>query len=174
VAWVGVFCGSSPGRPADQAATVAFAEALVAAGHGLVFGGASVGLMGLLADRVLAAGGPVVGVIPAGLWADEIAHQGLTELHTVDSLAARKALMAERSDAFVALPGGYGTLDELFEMITWTQLRLHDKPCGLLEVDGFWRDLERFLDGAGEAGFIRRRLLVSDEDPATLLAQLVR
>lgn len=174
MAWVGVFCGSSPGRPADQVATVAFAEALVAAGHGLVYGGSSVGLMGVLADAVLAAGGAVVGVIPTGLWADEIAHPGLTELHGVGSLAARKALMAERSDAFVALPGGYGTLDELFEMITWTQLRLHDKPCGLLQVDGFWRDLERFLDGAAAAGFIRRRLLVSDEDPAALLAQLLR
>jgi len=174
VAWVGVFCGSSPGRTLDHAATVAFAEALVAAGHGLVYGGASVGLMGVLADTVLAAGGDVVGVIPSGLWADEIAHAGLTELHVVDSLAARKALMAERSDAFVALPGGYGTLDELFEMITWTQLGLHDKRCGLLEVDGFWRHLDRFLDGAVDAGFIRRRLLVTEEDPAALLAQLLR
>lgn len=172
--WVGVFCGSSPGRDVDHAATVAFAEALVDAGHGLVYGGASVGLMGVLADTVLARGGEVVGVIPAGLWADEIAHTGLTELHTVDSLGARKAVMAERSDAFVALPGGYGTLDELFEMITWSQLRLHDKRCGLLEVDGFWRDLDRFLDGAVEAGFIRQRLLVSESDPATLLAQLLR
>src|SRR5688572_13558657 len=104
--------------------------------------------MGLLADTVLAAGGEVVGVIPAGLWADEIAHPGLTQLLTVESLADRKAAMAERADAFVALPGGYGTLDELFEMVTWTQLGLHDKRCGLLEVDGFWADLGRFLDGA--------------------------
>ena len=174
MAHVGVFCGSSLGRSVDANAATAFAEALVGAGHGLVYGGASVGLMGLLADTVLALGGEVVGVIPAGLWAEEIAHSGLTELVTVDSLAERKRVMAERSQAFVALPGGYGTLDELFEMVTWTQLGLHEKRSGLLDVDGFWADLERFLDGAVAAGFIRRPLLVRDEDPVALLAQLLR
>jgi len=168
-----VFCGSSDG--ADEryaAAAVAMAEAIVAGGHTLVYGGAAVGTMGTLADMTLALGGEVVGVIPEGLWEREIAHPGLAELLTVRSLADRKLAMAERSDVFVALPGGYGTLDELFEMVTWTQLGIHAKPVGLLDVADFWTGLLSFLDTAVAAGFIRRQLLTVDTDPARLLASL--
>ena len=170
---VGVFCGSSAGV-ADPyvSATERFADALVAAGLGLVYGGASVGLMGVLADRVLVGGGDVIGVIPKALEWGEIAHGG-GDLREVDSLAERKALMASLSDAFVALPGGLGTLDELFEMLTWTQLGLHDKPAGLLDVDGFWSDLVAFLDRVRTDGFVHRRFtLYVDDDPAALLRSL--
>jgi uncharacterized protein (TIGR00730 family) len=170
VARVAVFCGSSTGADERYAsAALALADALATRGHGLVYGGASVGLMGVLADAALAAGVEVIGVIPEGLFDREIAHRGLTELHAVPSLAERKALMAELADAFVALPGGYGTLDELFEMVTWTQLGVHAKPVGLLEVGDFWAPLRAFLAGAQAAGFVRRRLVDHDTDAGALL-----
>ena len=175
MARVCVFCGSRDGTdPRYAAAAVSMGVAIAEAGLGLVYGGGSVGLMGIVADAALAAGGEVIGVIPDGLFSREIAHTGLTELHAVPSLTARKALMADLSDAFVALPGGYGTLDELFEMVTWTQLGIHAKPSGLLEVDGFWADLLRFLDHVTEAGFVKHPLLTVDDDPATLLRSLSR
>lgn len=171
-----VYCGSAAGlRPAYAEAARAFAAALLARDAGLVYGGARVGLMGVLADAMLAGGGRVVGVIPASLVAREVAHAGLTDLRVVDSMHARKAEMADRADAFVALPGGLGTLDELFEIWTWAQLGLHRKPVGLLDVDGYFADLLRFLDGAAAAGFVRpahRALLVVEREPEALLARL--
>jgi hypothetical protein len=129
--------------------------------------------MGVVADAALAGGAEVIGVIPEGLFAAEVAHPGLATLHEVPSLADRKLLMAELSDVFIALPGGYGTLDELFEMITWTQLGVHDKPCGLLAVDGFFDGLVAFLDDAYDAGFIPRPLLTVDSDPGRLLERVL-
>jgi uncharacterized protein (TIGR00730 family) len=168
-----VFCGSSHGvRPADSDAARSLGQALVARGLGLVYGGGKVGLMGVVADAVLAAGGDVVGVIPHALMAREIGHAGLTTMHVVDSMHERKALMADAADAFIALPGGVGTFEELFEAITWTQLGLHAKPCGLLNVDGFYDDLLRFLDHAWTEGFIKpetRAIVKASADPAQLL-----
>ena len=152
------------------------ARALVAGGHSLVYGGGNVGLMGVVADAVLAAGGEVVGVIPHTLMEREIGHTRVTRLHVVDSMHERKALMADLSDAFVALPGGVGTFEELFEAITWTQLGLHRKPCGLLNVDGFYDGLLRFLDHAWAEGFIKpetRAIVSSDTDPEALLQRLL-
>ena len=125
------------------------------AGVRLVYGGGSVGLMGTVADSVLAHGGEVLGVIPKGLFTTEIGHPGLTELVEVGSMHERKALMAAEADAFIALPGGLGTLEELAEIATWSQLGIHAKPVGVLDVDGFWQPLLQFLDSAGDAGFIR-------------------
>jgi uncharacterized protein (TIGR00730 family) len=171
-----VFCGSnSGGRPDYADAAVALADAVVAAGAGLVYGGAAVGLMGVVADRALAAGADVIGVIPEHLVGREIAHGGLTDLLVVETMTERKALMADLADCFVALPGGFGTLDELFEVLTWSQLGLHAKPTGLLDVDGFWSQLDGFLDHAVAEGFLRpahRRMLLRDDDPARLLARL--
>jgi len=151
-----VFCGSSSGAdPAPTEAAAALGRALAERGIDLVYGGASVGLMGALADAALAAGGRVVGVIPGGLFKREIAHHGISELHEVGSMHERKALMYDRSDAFVALPGGFGTLDELFEAVTWSQLGLHAKPAALLDVGGFWDPLVAQLDQMVEAGFLR-------------------
>ena len=168
-----VFCGSSPGDAPDYAAaTVELAEALAGAGIGVVYGGASVGLMGVLADAALAAGGEVAGVIPQSLVDREIAHPGLSELHVVGSMHERKALMAELSDGFVALPGGTGTLDELFEVYTWTQLGLQAKPLGLLDVRGYFAQLAGFLDHAVRERFMtpeHRDMLVIEERPAALL-----
>lgn len=143
----------------------------------LVYGGASVGLMGVLADTALAHGGRVVGVIPRSLLDREIAHRGLSALEVVDTMHARKARMAELADAFVALPGGLGTLEELFEIWTWGMLGLHAKPYALLNVDGYYQPLIRFLDHARDEGFIRpaqRDRLVVDTDPARLLDALAR
>ncbi|MCU1374381.1 MAG: hypothetical protein JWO68_1667 [Actinomycetia bacterium] len=171
-----VYCGSNPGFDERYAAaTVALAEAIVAAGSGLVYGGASVGLMGLVADTALAAGGEVIGVITEGLVAREIAHEGLTRLHVVETMLERKTLMADLADVFVALPGGYGTLDELFEVLTWSQLGIHAKPAGLLDVGGFWTGLTGFLDHAVAEGFLKpahRTMLLVDDDPARLLTRL--
>ncbi|MEY4513371.1 MAG: hypothetical protein RLZZ450_5493 [Pseudomonadota bacterium] len=171
-----VFCGSSAGRlPAYRAAAIAFGELLAREGIGLVYGGAHAGLMGLLADSVLAHGGEVVGVIPESLVAREIAHKGLTQLHVVSSMHERKAQMAALSDAFVALPGGIGTLEELFEVWTWGQLGLHDKPCALLNVAGFYDKLSAFLDFVTGEGFVRqavRDVLLVDDDAARLLVQI--
>jgi uncharacterized protein (TIGR00730 family) len=170
---VGVFCGSSLGNDERYtAAAVAMGAAIADAGYGLVYGGGTVGLMGIVADAALAGGSEVIGVLPDGLFSSEVAHPGLTALHEVPSLAERKLLMAELSDVFVALPGGYGTLDELFEMVTWTQLGVHDKPSGLFAVGSFWNELLAFLDGVVAAGFIRQPLLAVDDDPARLLSRL--
>lgn len=171
-----VFCGSSPGaRPGFAEAARALAGALVERGAGLVYGGGRVGLMGVLADAVLARGGEVVGVIPRSLLDAEVGHAGLTELVVVDTLFARKERMMALSDAFVTLPGGVGTLDELFEVLTWLQLGYHDKPCGLLQVEGYYAPLLRFLDGLVEERFLRpehRELLVSADEAGTLLDRL--
>jgi uncharacterized protein (TIGR00730 family) len=151
-----VFCGASTGRRAAyRDAARAFGAVVAARGLGLVYGGGRVGLMGALADGALAAGGPVLGVIPQGLVDRELAHPGLTELHVVGSLHERKALMAELSDAFVALPGGFGTLDELLEQLTWSQLGLHRKPVGLLDVEGYWAPLIALARRAVDEGFVR-------------------
>ena len=141
----------------------------------LVYGGSASGLMLVLADTVLAAGGTVIGVIPRALVDREIAHTGLTELHVVGSMHERKQKMADLSDGFVALPGGFGTLDETAEILTWRQLGLHDKPCGLLDVAGFFSPLLRFFDHAVDEGFIaakQRGMLVADDDPARLIDRL--
>ncbi|HWW94166.1 MAG TPA: TIGR00730 family Rossman fold protein [Vicinamibacteria bacterium] len=171
-----VFCGSSPGRdPRYVAAAREMALALVARGEGLVFGGGSVGLMGVLADALLAAGGEALGVIPHGLVAREIAHRSLTEMRVVPSMHARKALMAELSDAFVALPGGFGTFEELLEMVTWAQLRIHRKPIGLLNVAGYYDSLIALVDHAVREGFVppgNRGLILVDGEPGPLLDRL--
>ncbi|MBM3985353.1 MAG: TIGR00730 family Rossman fold protein [Planctomycetes bacterium] len=178
VSRVCVFCGSSPGTDfIYRGAAQAFGKALVRRGKGLVYGGGSVGLMGVIADTVLAAGGEAVGVIPEALAAKEIRHDGLTTLHVVPNMHARKAKMAELSDAFVALPGGYGTLEELFEVVTWAQLGLHEKPIALLNVGGYFDGLLGCIDSAVAEGFIRpehRRLLMAGVEPDALLDALER
>ncbi len=171
-----VYCGSAAGvRPAYAEAAHVLGTRLAAEGVGLVTGGGRVGLMGVVADAALAAGGEATGVIPQALMDREVGHGGLTELHVVASMHARKALMATLSDAFVALPGGLGTLEEIAEMMTWAQLGLHPKPCGLLDVDGYYAPLVRFLDHATAEGFVRpehRALLVVDADVDRMLARL--
>jgi hypothetical protein len=167
-----VFCGSSPGvRPEYRAAAVALGVAMARRRLTLVYGGASVGLMGAVADAALAAGGEVIGVLPRRLATREIAHGGLTRLELVDTMHERKARMAQLADGFVALPGGIGTLEELFETWTWAQLGLHRKPCGLLDVAGYFAPLIRFLDSSVEQGFVRpahRAMLVVAPDAAGL------
>ena len=141
-------------------------------GIGLVYGGGSVGLMGEVADEVLRAGGEAIGVIPHALWAREVGHRGLTDLRIVETMHERKATMADLSDAFIALPGGLGTLEEIFEIWTWSQLGLHAKPMGFLDVNGFWAPLMEFLDGAVSARFIReqhRDIALVDDDVERLL-----
>jgi uncharacterized protein (TIGR00730 family) len=151
-----VFCGSNEGAvPAFADAAARLGSALASRGIGLVYGGGNVGLMGILADSVVEHGGEVIGVIPAFLERAEIAHAGLTTLHVVGSMHERKALMATLADGFIALPGGFGTVDELAEALTWTQLGLQAKPVVLLDVDGFWDPLVRFFDAAVEHGFVR-------------------
>jgi uncharacterized protein (TIGR00730 family) len=168
-----VFCGSRTGRPEHEAAARALGQAIARSGRTLVYGGASVGLMGVCADAALAEGGEVVGVLPHGLFAREIAHGGLTRLETVGSLHERKLKMHALSDAFIALPGGYGTLDELFETITWRQLGIHGKPIGLLEVDGYFSHLLRFIANARELGFVPETgLFTVESDPDRLLTLL--
>lgn len=150
-----VFCGSSIGCPDHFAAAAAdFGRGLARAGVGIVYGGASVGLMGVLADAALAEGGEVIGVIPGGLFAAEIPHPGLTRMDVVSSMHERKAVMASLADGFAALPGGLGTLDELFEILTWRQIGLHAKPVALIDVGGFWDPLASLLDGLTTAGFV--------------------
>jgi hypothetical protein len=168
-----VFCGSSTGHdPAYAAFAAEVGRALAGRGIGIVYGGGRVGLMGRLADAALAAGGEVIGVIPQALLDREVGHRGLTQLRVVDSMHSRKALMSELSDGFVALPGGVGTLEELFEVWTWAQLGIHSKPCGLLDVDGFFAPLVGFLDGLVEKGFIHskyRAILAVASTPQELL-----
>ena len=171
-----VFCGSSPGaRPAYRRAAEELGALLAARGIELVYGGGRVGLMGALADAALAAGGRVIGVIPEALLAKEVGHAGLSELHVVPSMHVRKALMADLASAFVALPGGFGTFEELCEILTWTQLGLQRKPCGLLDVEGYYRPLLALFDGAVAEGFVRpehRALALADTDAARLLDRL--
>ncbi len=173
-----VFCGSANGRRQSYArAARKFGAALAGRELGLVYGGGSIGLMGVVADAALEGGAPVVGVIPRALFRREIAHHGLTRLEVVPSMHARKARMARLSDAFVALPGGIGTLEELFEVLTWGYLGIHAKPIGLLDVGGYWRPLVRLLDHAVEEGFLRpahRKLVVIDRSPPRLLERLAR
>ena len=168
-----VYCGSSPGHdPAYRRAAREMGEELVARDLGLVFGGGSVGLMGTVADAVMDGGGEAVGVIPEALEAKEVAHGGLTELAVVDSMHERKQRMVELSDGFVALPGGLGTLEEILEVLTWAQLGIHEDPCGLLNVAGFYDGLVDHLDGATEAGFVsptHRELAQVASDPGALL-----
>ncbi len=143
----------------------------------LVYGGADKGIMGILADAVLATGGKVHGVIPQMLCDKEIAHQGLTELHVVSSMHARKSMMAALSDGFIAMPGGFGTLEEIVEMLTWGQLRFHDKPCGVLNIGGFFDHLLSYLDHASAEGFLRsenRQMLLEDTTAAGLIQQFER
>jgi uncharacterized protein (TIGR00730 family) len=169
-----VFCGASPGRlPEYTEAARALGRLLAERGLGVVYGGASVGMMGALADGALAAGGEVIGVIPQRLLESEIAHAGVTKLHIVDTMHERKALMAELSDAIITLPGGSGTLEELFEMFTWSQLGLHHKPIGLLDIADYWQPLLRFLQYAVDERFLRaehleKLLLVETSAPALL------
>jgi uncharacterized protein (TIGR00730 family) len=171
-----VYCGSSPGNRPDYADLAReLGRTLAARGLGLVYGGGHVGLMGTLADAVLAAGGEVTGIIPQRLVDAEVAHHGLTSLEIVGSMHERKARMAELADAFIALPGGFGTLDELFEILTWAQLGLHGKPCGLIDFDGYYAPLVTWADSAVRAGFVRsahRKLLMVDTDIARLLDRL--
>ncbi|MFT0548429.1 TIGR00730 family Rossman fold protein [Allopusillimonas ginsengisoli] len=169
-----LFSGSSPGhQPIYAEAATRLGHVLADADIGLVYGGASVGLMGAAADAAQAHGGEVIGVIPRFLVEKEVAHNGLQDLRIVDSMHQRKALMAELSDGFIALPGGLGTLEELFEVWTWAQLGQHTKPCALLNINGFYDGLSTFLDHVVAEGFLKqvhRDMLIVEEDVATLLA----
>jgi uncharacterized protein (TIGR00730 family) len=171
-----VFCGSSPGaRPAYAEATAEVARLLAGEDIGVVYGGGHVGLMGVLADTVMAAGGEAIGVMPQALLDREIGHTGTSELRVVGSMHERKALMADLSDAFIALPGGAGTLEELFEVYTWSQLGLHDKPCGLLDVEDYFSGLVGFLDHAVDERFLReehRAMLIVEREPRRLIERL--
>ncbi|WEJ71677.1 MULTISPECIES: TIGR00730 family Rossman fold protein [unclassified Pseudomonas] len=171
-----VFCGASPGAtPIYQEAAEALGRHLAERGIRLVYGGGAVGLMGMVADAALAAGGEVIGIIPQSLKEAEIGHKGLTRLEVVDGMHARKARMAELSDAFIALPGGLGTLEELFEVWTWGQLGYHGKPLGLLEVNGFYEPLLTFLDHLVQERFVRpqhREMLQRASSPAELIDAL--
>ncbi|MBP2320774.1 uncharacterized protein (TIGR00730 family) [Kibdelosporangium banguiense] len=168
-----VFCGSATGRaPGYASAAAALGRLLAQRGIALVYGGASVGTMGVIADAAVAAGGEVIGVIPSDMVDREIAHQSLSELRVVGSMHERKALMAELADGFLALPGGAGTLDELFEIWTWAQLGLHSKPIGLVDTDGFYQPLLRMVDHMAAEGFLKtdyRKLIQVSADPAALL-----
>jgi hypothetical protein len=168
-----VYCGSSPGRlEAYVDGARALAQALVTRDLGLVYGGASIGLMGLVADTVLQLGGRAVGVIPKALARKEVAHKSLTELHITQSMHERKTLMAELSDGFIAMPGGIGTFEEIFEVWTWAQLGIHAKPVGLLNVAGYYDGLTTFLDHAAAEQFLKpqhRGVLIVEQEPVALL-----
>lgn len=171
-----VFTGSNPGRRAEyREAAQALGREMVARGLGLVYGAASVGLMGAIADAVLAGGGEVIGVIPRDLFRREVGHRGLTQLHEVNSMHERKALMADLADGFIALPGGYGTFDELFEIITWEQLGIHTKPIGLLNVAGYFEPLLALIAHAVAEGFVpaqHSNIVIHESSPAALLDRL--
>jgi len=173
-----VFCGSSPGHdPVYREMAAQLGRTLAQRRIGVVYGGGRIGLMGVLADAALSAGGEVIGVIPQALLDREHGHRGLTELRVVDSMHARKAMMVELADGFVALPGGIGTLEELFEVWTWAQLGIHRKPCGLLDVNGFFAPLVTFLDQVTAAGFLNattRAMLAVATSPDDLLARFTR
>ncbi len=170
-----VYCGSNlGGRSVYADAARDLADVLIRHDIEMVYGGADKGIMGVVADAMLKQGGKVYGVIPRMLLEKEIVHQGLTELHVVDSMHERKSMMATLADGFIAMPGGFGTLEEIVEIVTWGQLRFHDKPCGLLNVDGYFDHLLSYLDHANHEGFLRsenREMLLSDENAAGLLQQ---
>jgi uncharacterized protein (TIGR00730 family) len=171
-----VFCGSRPGAdPRFAAAATATGRAIVEAGAGLVFGGGSVGLMSVVANATLDAGGEVIGVIPSFLIEREHLHPRVTDMRIVDTMHERKAMMEKLSDAFIALPGGFGTIEEIFEMLTWLQLQLHDKPCGFLDIKDYYSPLIAFLDNTVAEGFLgaehRARLLI-DADPANMVKRM--
>jgi uncharacterized protein (TIGR00730 family) len=171
-----VFCGSNRGvNPVYTAAAEQVGQELARRNISLVYGGGNVGLMGVLADAVLRAGGQVIGVIPETLMAKEVGHRGLSDLRIVKTMHERKALMADLADGFVALPGGVGTFEEFFEVVTWAQIGLHSKPCGLLNVEGFYDPLLRLLDHSIEEGFIRashRSLVVVQSEFTVLLDEM--
>lgn len=171
-----VFCGSSNGsRPRYRAAAAEFGALLAEEGIGLVYGGGCTGLMGAVADAALERGGEVIGVIPEALVAREVAHHGLSDLRVVQTMHERKALMADLSDGFVALPGAFGTLDEFCEIITWAQLGIHSKPCGLWNVDRFWDPLLSMFAHSEAEGFLKpahRQMVLAENDPRRLLARL--
>ena len=173
---VGVFCGSSSSaRPEYTNAAVELANELVERGIGLAYGGGRVGLMGRIAEAVIAGGGEVIGVIPEFLIEKELAYEGVSELRAVHSMSERKAVMAELSDGFIALPGGYGTLDELMEVLTWTQLGIHQKPCGLLNTCRYYDGLMAFVDHTVAENFVQaehRSMLLVETEPAALLDRL--
>ncbi|MDF0605879.1 TIGR00730 family Rossman fold protein [Neisseriaceae bacterium TC5R-5] len=173
---IAIFCGSSSGNsPLFTQAAQALAHSMAARDIGLVYGGGRVGLMGVVADAMLSAGGNVIGIIPQSLADKELAHQDLSELHIVADMHERKASMAERADAFIALPGGAGTLEEIFEAWTWAQLGLHNKPCGFLNVDAYYDKLLSFIDGMVAQGFMKatyREMLQVDTQPEALLNAL--
>lgn len=178
LARVCVYCGANPGRdPAYAGAARAMGTILAQRGIGLVTGGGRVGLMGVVAEAALAAGGEVIGIIPEALMRKELAHASLTRLEVTASMHERKARMAELADAFVALPGGLGTFEELFEIWTWAQLGWHAKPCGVLNVAGYYDKLVGFVDHAADEGFLRpqhRAMLVVESDPDRLLDRFAR
>lgn len=171
-----VFCGSNLGiNGAYQTAAVAMGRLLAARDIELVYGGGNIGLMGILADTVLEVGGRVIGVIPESLLAKEVGHQGLTELHVVKSMHERKALMSDLSDGFIAMPGGFGTFEEFCEVVTWAQLGIQSKPCGLLNVEGFYDPLLALFDRAVDEGFLReenRSLVLQAGEPQELLEKM--
>ncbi len=172
-----VFCGSSSGtRPEYEEAARGLGKAIAGQGLALVYGGARVGLMGRVADAALEAGGKVIGVLPRSLQEKELAHEGLSELHIVASMHERKAMMAEKSDAFAALPGGAGTMEELFEVWTWGQLGYHNKPCGFLNIAGFYDQLLAFLDYQTAEGFMKpvMRAMVQTADTPEALLELFK
>jgi len=173
---IAVYCGSNNGAdPAYAQAAAALGRLLAERGIRLVYGGGHVGLMGVLADAALAGGGEVFGVITRALQAKEVAHDALTSLTVVDSMHERKAAMADAADAFVMLPGGYGTFDEFFEAVSWTQLGIHDKPCGILDVAGYYAPLRALLDEATRQGFVsrvHRELVIAEPEPRRLLDRL--
>ena len=171
-----VFCGSNVGvRPAYSEAAAALAGHLVKLGIGIVYGGGNVGLMGVLADAAMAAGGEVIGVIPQSLFAKEVGHAGITDLRIVGSMHERKALMADLADGFIALPGGWGTFDEFCEILTWAQLGLHRKPCGILNTAGYYDTLLAMFDHSVAEGFLKpayRPIVIAATEPEDLLPKM--
>jgi uncharacterized protein (TIGR00730 family) len=171
-----IFCGSNSGNnPAYRAAAIELGTLLARRGIDIVYGAGNIGLMGILADSALAAGGKVVGVIPESLMAKEVGHLGLTELRIVKSMHERKAIMSDLSDAFIAMPGGFGTFEEFCEVVTWSQLGIQSKPCGLLNVEGYYDPLLELFDRAVNEGFLReenRKLVLEDRDVNRLLAKM--
>ena len=171
-----VYCGSNAGNdPAHRAAAHDLGAFLARSGLGLVYGGGNVGLMGAVADGALSQNGEVIGVIPKSLMEKELGHGGVTELHVVTSMHERKQMMVDLSDGFIALPGGFGTLDELFETLTWLQLSFHDKPVGLLNVGGFFNGLIEFIDHMSRSGFLKpehAKCVLVENDPTQLLAAM--
>lgn len=174
---IAVYCGASPGQSSlYRDAAAALGRFLASQDIGIVYGGGNIGLMGILADAALAAGGRVIGVIPDSLMQKEVGHRGVTELHVVGSMHERKQMMVDLSDGFIAMPGGYGTLDELFETLTWLQLGFHAKPVGLLNVHGFFDPMLAFLAHMRGEGFLKpehEACVLVDQDPAALVAKML-